>query len=149
MPCANHAANVENKAARRNGLSQNPSVSTAALESGASRARYAAMGLDRGEATETFGNEPSTLISVLTTDIGLCDPSTLHRDGHFKSVATGGVVSVTPRSRLSLTTSAANARHRSLGETCTPALRYWKWECDHEEDISPLAVLSAASHVRC
>ena len=67
VPCTSHAANVENKAARRNGLSENPSVSTAALESGASRARYAAMGLDRGEATETFGNEPSTLISVLTT----------------------------------------------------------------------------------
>ena len=38
------------------GLSQNPSASTAALKSGASRARYAAMGLDRGEASETIGN---------------------------------------------------------------------------------------------
>ena len=81
------------------GLSQNPSASTAALKSGASRARYAAMGLDRGEASETIGND--------AVDAHLC-PHCGHRryvtlllcSGHFNSVATCGVVSVTPRSHL-------------------------------------------------
>ena len=77
-----------------------PRVSTAALKSGASRPRYAAIGLDPGEATETFGNEPSTLIAILPADIGpAVTLLTLHRDGHFKSVAIGGVVLGTPRSR--------------------------------------------------
>jgi hypothetical protein len=79
------------------GLSQNPSASTAALKSGASRARYAAMGLDRGEASETIGNDAVdahlcphcghrryvTLLLCSETDISTrLQPAGLYRSHH-------------------------------------------------------------------